>query len=332
MFARVSGTRKYQYLQLVENRRDGPRTIQRVVCTLGRVEELKASGKIDVLARSLARFGQQPGLNGKCLTGGLEGADAPTHEPAVLPPCDEPAGEGASGGGGSASKVTKVSPEAADTLRKCPIFSDLNQQQIAELSRLALSRRLESGQFLYSEGDAVECCYLIVSGMTKMLKHSLSGRDSITGIYCPGEVVGITAVFLGHRYTASVQAITETRVLGIKRADFAAFLDQYPELGVKIAARMLKPITRRRQAAVAQLGNLAVERMSYRLARVLFALFVQLGPIIPLTREEISEMAGTTPETVSRFVSRLKQKGIVDAFRGKLILLEQDKLRLLARV
>ncbi|MBI4330945.1 MAG: Crp/Fnr family transcriptional regulator [Chloroflexi bacterium] len=346
MFARVSGTGKYRYLQLVENHRDAHRTVQRVVCTLGRVEQLKASGRIDVLVRSLARFGRQAELGDNRKAGRPERVTAPTLEPLAkfgrdrqpppgdtgfLPPVNRTGSEEASFNDTSV-EIAEFSQRAAGILRKNPIFSDLSKQHIAELSHLALDRRLEAGQFLYLQGDAVECCYLIVSGMAKLLKHSLSGKDLITGIYGPGEVLGIIAFFLGHPYSASVQAVTETRVLGIKRGDFASFFDRYPELSVKIAGRMLEVMTRRHHAAIVRLGDLAVERISYRLARVLFALFLELGPIIPLTRQEISQMAGTTTETVSRFVSRLRQEGIVDSFRGRLILLEQDKLRLLAQV
>lgn len=58
MFFRVKGTGPYRYLQLVENHREGRRTVQRVLCTLGRVDQLTATGATDVLLRSLARFGQ----------------------------------------------------------------------------------------------------------------------------------------------------------------------------------------------------------------------------------------------------------------------------------
>lgn len=56
MFPRIKKTGKYQYLQVVENRREGRRTVQRVVATLGRVDELKAHGNLDALVRGLARF------------------------------------------------------------------------------------------------------------------------------------------------------------------------------------------------------------------------------------------------------------------------------------
>ncbi len=62
MFIRTKPAGPYRYLQLVENHREGPRTVQRVLCTLGRADQLMASGATDSLLRSLARFGQQVSL------------------------------------------------------------------------------------------------------------------------------------------------------------------------------------------------------------------------------------------------------------------------------
>jgi len=59
MFVRVKSAGRYQYLQLVENRRQGARTVQNVICTLGRLDQLTESGATDALLRSLARFGRQ---------------------------------------------------------------------------------------------------------------------------------------------------------------------------------------------------------------------------------------------------------------------------------
>jgi len=59
MFIRVKGTDPYRYLQVVENHREEGRVVQRVLCTLGRLDELTASGGTDSLLRSLARFSQR---------------------------------------------------------------------------------------------------------------------------------------------------------------------------------------------------------------------------------------------------------------------------------
>lgn len=56
MFFRIKPSGKRRYLQIVENTRNGRRTIQRVRATLGRIEDLEADGKLDSLLRSGARF------------------------------------------------------------------------------------------------------------------------------------------------------------------------------------------------------------------------------------------------------------------------------------
>lgn len=56
MFFRIKPSGERRYLQIVENTRDGAATRQRIVATLGRVEDLEAAGKLDALLRSGARL------------------------------------------------------------------------------------------------------------------------------------------------------------------------------------------------------------------------------------------------------------------------------------
>ena len=59
MFARVKKTGQYEYLQIVQNRREGAKTIQRVVATIGRIDQLQQKGEIESLVRSLSRFSEK---------------------------------------------------------------------------------------------------------------------------------------------------------------------------------------------------------------------------------------------------------------------------------
>lgn len=59
MFARIKKSGKYQYLQIVQNRREGPKTIQRVIATVGRMDKLQAKGEVEILVRSLSRFSEK---------------------------------------------------------------------------------------------------------------------------------------------------------------------------------------------------------------------------------------------------------------------------------
>lgn len=59
MFARIKKSGKYQYLQIVENRRDGKKVSQRVIATIGRMDKLSATGSVETLIRSLSRFSEK---------------------------------------------------------------------------------------------------------------------------------------------------------------------------------------------------------------------------------------------------------------------------------
>jgi len=59
MFARIKKSGKYQYLQIVQNRREGIKTIQRVISTIGRMDQLQPKGEIEKIARSLSRFSEK---------------------------------------------------------------------------------------------------------------------------------------------------------------------------------------------------------------------------------------------------------------------------------
>ena len=56
MFARTKKSGKYEYLQIVENRREEGKTVQRVITTVGRMDQLAQKGDVESLIRSLSRF------------------------------------------------------------------------------------------------------------------------------------------------------------------------------------------------------------------------------------------------------------------------------------
>jgi hypothetical protein len=59
MFARVKKAGPHEYLQIVENSRDGKRTVQRVIATVGRMDKINEKGEIETLVRSLSRFSKE---------------------------------------------------------------------------------------------------------------------------------------------------------------------------------------------------------------------------------------------------------------------------------
>ena len=216
--------------------------------------------------------------------------------------------------------------DKAEVLRQSLIFSSLSRDELAELSALAVPRSFESGEFVFWEEDAPEWFYLVAEGRVKVVKHSSSGKEFIIAFFGPGEMFGEVAVFEDKPYPASAQAIAETKVLGIKRRDFQSFLADRPQ----VALRIINVLGGRLRDAQSRLKDLAGERVEQRLAQTLLMLSAKLGSTLPFTRQEIADMAGTTTETAIRVMSRLKQGKIIRSVRGKIIILDETKLRLLS--
>ncbi len=214
----------------------------------------------------------------------------------------------------------------ADILKRSLIFSGLNEDELAELSEIAVERVFNTGEFVFWDGDDPDWFYIIADGKIKVLKYSSSGKEFIIAFFGPGEMFGEVAVFENKPYPASAQAVADTKVLGIKREEILSFLAHRPE----VALRIIYVLGGRLRDAQERLRDIAGERVEQRLARILLMLSSKLGPNLPFTRQEIADMAGTTTETAIRVMSRLKDGGIIRSVRGKTIILDETKLRLLS--
>ncbi len=211
-------------------------------------------------------------------------------------------------------------------LKRSLIFSSLNEDEVAEVARLAIERNFMLGEFVFWDGDAPNWFYMVAEGKVKVLKHSSLGKEFIIAFFGPGEMFGEVAVFENKPYPASAQAVVETKVLGIRRQDFLSFLAHHPE----VALRIINVLGGRLRDAHGRLRDLAGERVEQRLAGILLMLASKLGLTLPFTRQEIADMAGTTTETAIRVMSQLKDRKIIRSVRGKVIILDKEKLRLLS--
>jgi CRP/FNR family transcriptional regulator len=214
----------------------------------------------------------------------------------------------------------------AQILRRSFIFSNLNDDELGALANLTIERSFMPNEFIFWDGDAPEWFYIVAEGKVKVLKYSSSGREFIIAFFGPGEMFGEVAVFENKPYPASAQAIAETKVVGVKREDLLSFLANRPQVALKI----INVLGGRLRDAQSRLRDLAGERVEQRLASVLLMLSAKLGLTLPFTRQEIADMTGTTTETAIRVMSHLKDRGIIRSIRGKVIILDEEKLRLLS--
>src|ERR1700687_4521396 len=81
MFVRVKKIGGYEYLYLVENVREGGRHVQRVIKSLGRRDEVEASGLLDGLIASAARHSRRSIVLSNSIVANCRNSDAPVSDP-----------------------------------------------------------------------------------------------------------------------------------------------------------------------------------------------------------------------------------------------------------
>jgi len=217
--------------------------------------------------------------------------------------------------------------EKIEFLRKSPIFSTLNQTELTELSKISVERSLKPNEFIIREGENCEYFYILVEGKLRAFLYSSLGKElTLINFSRPGEVLGPTSVFRDRPSSGSIQALAETKLIRFKKDDIISFIIKYPQVSleiIKVLAARVSELNRR-------LRDVVGERVEQRLFRVMLTLSHRYGTTLNITKHELAEMVGATTETVIRILSSLKKKKVIASVRGKTIILDEAKIRLLS--
>lgn len=193
----------------------------------------------------------------------------------------------------------------------------------------ARPRRYERGEVIVRQGDEAGSLYIIETGRVSVRLLGPSGDSVILTVMGPGEVIGEMAVLVQrHERTASVQAVDDVVVRVLRKEDFDRLRQQHAVVNdflLHVLARRADRLSR----LVMEAHHLPVDR---RLARRLLEagrLFVgdRLPVVLPLTQDEIAQLAGTTRPTANQVLRRLEADGVVRLVRGRVELLDIAGLR-----
>lgn len=209
-----------------------------------------------------------------------------------------------------------------ETLKKSELFSSLEDRELQNISKLFEEVTFRNNETIFAEGDPSDKFYLVAEGSVKVLKHTVVGKDIILEMMSPGDIFGGVAVLDRKPFPASAQAMESTRVIMISRLNLIKIMEEYPVLKLEI----VKHFSDKLRDAHEMLKNIATERVEKRVASLLLKLSEKVGikdrdyTIIdfPLTRQEISEMVGTTVETCIRTMSKLQKIGIVKSSNSRI--------------
>jgi CRP/FNR family cyclic AMP-dependent transcriptional regulator len=214
-------------------------------------------------------------------------------------------------------------------LRRVPLFSELSPEELARISAVAVPRSYPKGVRVFHEGDHSDACYIVRSGDLRVTREHSDGRAIALATLGPGDIFGELAMLDGEARSASVEALSDCELLALPASDVRSLLHGSAEITVKLVVAL----TRRLREANERISRQSFQTVPSRVAGVLSQLIAETpvqghdGITIRMTQADLAQLAGTSRESVSRFLAVLERAGVVRSGRGRVTVLEPARLR-----
>ena len=154
------------------------------------------------------------------------------------------------------------------------------------------------------------------------------GRAITLATLGEGDIVGELAMLDGEVRSASVETLGgDGELLALPAGDVRSLLERHPEITVKFVAAL----TRRLRAANERISRQSFQTVPSRVAGVLSQMAADESEdgrqvTIRMNQADLAQLAGTSRESVSRFLADLERSGVVKAGRGQVTILEPARL------
>ena len=219
-------------------------------------------------------------------------------------------------------------------LADLPPFSLLERKQIREILDRAVSRRHEIGTAIFREGHDADRFYLLLDGYLRVVRSTPGGDQIIVLHISPGQLFGIAPALQRDTYPASAIAAAESLALSWPVSLWPEFVANYPGF----ATESYRTLGKRLGEIQMTLTEMATQAVEKRVASAVLRMMNQSGRRtdegieigFPVTRQNISDMTGTTLHTVSRLLSAWEKAGVVSSRRKHVVVTRPHELVLLS--
>jgi CRP/FNR family transcriptional regulator len=199
------------------------------------------------------------------------------------------------------------------SLNAIPMLAGIRGADRAALEPLCRTRRYEKGEVIFREADPADRIHFVVEGLVKIVKAA-GTRDLILELLGPGEPVGAVAAFERRVFPATAITLEESTILSIPEREFFQLLESRPEM----TRHLLGGLTMRLMMMNKRLADMTGS-VEVRAARLFVTLGERMGVArdngtfipLPLSRQELADLLGTTLETTIRLMSRWQKDGTV---------------------
>ncbi|SEN53452.1 cAMP-binding domain of CRP or a regulatory subunit of cAMP-dependent protein kinases [Pseudorhodobacter antarcticus] len=218
----------------------------------------------------------------------------------------------------------------ASLLSDIPPFSKLDARQIREVLDFASTRRYDEGVAVFEEGHDADRFFMLLDGYIRVVRIT-PGGDQVIALHIPaGQLFGIARALGRTTYPATAITAAQSVVLSWPTRLWDSFLTQYDGF----ATETYKVVGERVGEMQSRILEMATQAVEQRIACALLRLINQTGRKVangieidfPITRQDLSEMTGSTLHTVSRTLSAWEKMGMVESTRKRIVVLAPHRL------
>jgi CRP-like cAMP-binding protein len=170
---------------------------------------------------------------------------------------------------------------------------------------------------IFGENEPADYLYKLVSGSVRSYKVLVDGRRQIGAFYVPGDIFGLETA---DAHTFSAEAITDCKILVIKRSAVMALAARDPDVARQMWAATARELKRMQEHSLLLIKT-AQERVASFLLEMAERVTADGLVELPMSRQDIADYLGLTIETVSRTLTQLGKTAAIGVPSSRRILL-----------
>jgi CRP/FNR family transcriptional regulator, cyclic AMP receptor protein len=216
-------------------------------------------------------------------------------------------------------------------MKRVPLFSKLSDSDVSQLADQCVRRECRRDQVILIEEELGQILFIILRGTVKIKRTNDEGREVIITILKAGDFFGELSLLDGKGRSATVVAMQDSELLTLRQSEFLLMLEKYPLISIEL----LKVLANRIRMANIQIENLTLQDAMGRVGAALMHVAEQTGyqrgesvviPKLPV-QQDLANMAGTARETISRVMSLLETKNVLQREGHRVVILHYEKFK-----
>lgn len=204
---------------------------------------------------------------------------------------------------------------ASSCIETVPIFKNLTKDELNQVIEISNHKSLEKGKFIFTAGDTLDSLYVVHRGKIKITRYSEDGKEQIIRILSHGEFLGELALFSNETVNTYAEAIEPSIVCMVEHQGLKDLMSKSPLLSFK----MMKELSKRLEKAEALIEHSNLYNALAKVTRLLLDLEKENIVLFQTTKVNLSSSIGITPETFSRKLAELSDRGYIEIINNKTI-------------